>query len=473
MTEAKKRKNYYLLIFSLVLLFNPNLNVVDILPDFIAWFILARLFERASDSAPHFEEAREAFIRLGWLNLLKIPAFLLILFVKSKDTYDNNIYTLVSFSFAIFEIILTVGATKNFFSALFHLGERTEAQSLIKPFSNNALREYTPELLKNFTYLFFIAKTAFYVIPDLFLLTRVSDKGYVIAGSKFYPFVMAASLVLGITIGILWLLSTKKYISNIHSEDKFYSALDAMITERGAANFEAKAKLRLTVNSLTLLCVATFFSIELTFDSWKGINLLPHFLYGIMLIIACHYISKVQKASAFKLYVSGAIFSLCALVHYVVSVDFHTRYEYRDLIENASAKSAYSLLQITALVEFVALSVFLIFVFKALNSFVVNNTGVDIDSDRYGKLEFEFHRALKIKNLVLTLLGILAGAAKCVNVFLNSEVQIFFSETNTIFASSLPWFGVVVTFTALAYIGFAFFYISSLKDEVRMKYLSI
>ena len=135
MKNTVKNINYKLLIFSLVLLFNPSLNVVDILPDFIAWFILAKIFERAADSAPYFEEARSNFIRLGWLNLLKIPAFFLILFVKSKDTLDNNIYALVSFSFAIFEIILVTQAIKNIFTAAFYLGERTDVPALIEPFA--------------------------------------------------------------------------------------------------------------------------------------------------------------------------------------------------------------------------------------------------------------------------------------------------------------------------------------------------
>jgi len=142
----KKRKNkiiYGLIVFCLILLFNPNINVIDPLPDFIAWFLLARIFESAADSAPHFEEARANFIRLGWINLLKIPAFLLIMFVKSKDTLDNNIYALVSLSFAVFELILTTQAVKYLFTALFYLGERTEASSLIKPFKSGRSRHHT------------------------------------------------------------------------------------------------------------------------------------------------------------------------------------------------------------------------------------------------------------------------------------------------------------------------------------------
>ena len=49
MREAKRRIHTGALVFALVLLANPNFNVVDIFPDFIAWLILARLFSAPAD----------------------------------------------------------------------------------------------------------------------------------------------------------------------------------------------------------------------------------------------------------------------------------------------------------------------------------------------------------------------------------------------------------------------------------------
>ena len=86
--------NYKLLIFSLVLLFNPSINVVDILPDFIAWFILERLLRKPADMSPYFEETRVACFRLGFLNLSKILALMLVALVRSIDTSDTDIMAL-------------------------------------------------------------------------------------------------------------------------------------------------------------------------------------------------------------------------------------------------------------------------------------------------------------------------------------------------------------------------------------------
>ena len=119
--KNKTNRAYGLLIFSLVLLFNPTSNLVDILPDFVAWFILARLVERAADSAAYFEEARRSFVRLGWFNIAKIPAFLLAFVIKSQNAMDNDVMVLASFTFAVCELVLIIPAINNIFAALFHL----------------------------------------------------------------------------------------------------------------------------------------------------------------------------------------------------------------------------------------------------------------------------------------------------------------------------------------------------------------
>lgn len=473
MTDTVKRRNYKLLILSLVLLFNPSVNVVDVLPDFIAWFILAKLFERAADSAPYFEEARSNFIRLGWLNLLKIPAFFLILFIKSKDTLDNNVYALVSFTFAIFEIILVTQAVKNIFTALFYLGERTDAPSLIEPFSvsKKKNRPVTPESLKNLTYLFFILKAVLYAVPDLFLLTGVNDRGIVFIGSKYYPYVLVFSILAGIIFGIIWLMHIKKYALKIHAEDKFYSALESIASNAPDAP-ELKAKLRSLLNTPTLMIVAAFFSMELIFENWNNINILPHFIYGIALLFVCYSFKKHSEIQT-RVFISGAVYCIAALVGYISTVSFFSKYEYMDLIKNSSAKSDYNLILVFAVLEFVCLTLFLVFIAKAFNSFIEENTGISPKSEKYHTLESEFHRSLKIKNYVTLALGILSGLAKCINVFLNSEVQVLFTETNIITASTIPWFSTVVTITSVAYIAYNFFYMSTLKDEVKMKYQSI
>ena len=73
----QKKKEASLIVLALVFLFNPNIQVIDILPDFVAFFIFARLLEKPALMAPYFEEARSSALKLAVISLAKIPAFML------------------------------------------------------------------------------------------------------------------------------------------------------------------------------------------------------------------------------------------------------------------------------------------------------------------------------------------------------------------------------------------------------------
>ena len=242
MDKIKRKTFYGLIVFCLILLFNPNINIFDPLPDFIAWFILAKLFEKAADSAVYFEEARASFVKLGWLNIAKLPAFLFILMVRGQNVHDNDIYTLISFSFAIVEAILVVQAIKNIFAALTHLGERTSAESLIKPFPINKCGSKTMlvDTLKEYTYFFAICKSILYALPDIFLLTRVNDNGQILTASKYYPHALILAQILGLTVGIVWLRRIFKYAKSVYKEGLFSEALERMASEDTELKFETK-----------------------------------------------------------------------------------------------------------------------------------------------------------------------------------------------------------------------------------------
>lgn len=471
MKKTDTKRFYSRLIFCMVFLINPNINVVDIMPDFIAWFILAKLFDKAADSAPYFEEARAAFIKLAWINLAKIPAFFLIIMVRSKDTLDNNVFALFSLSFCALELIFLLPGIKNLFTALFHLGERTDAASLItpidSPFSKSG--KISPDALKECTYFFFICKSLLNFIPDMFMLTRFSDRGTPIAISKHYPYVFLASFLLTVFVGVIWFVRMRKYVVCVHAENKFFEALDWMARESSEVYAKRKKELRASLTALTAISITSLFTLEFSFENWSGINILPHFIYGILLVVS---MSLLEKAVKIKLitYLAGICYIGASIVSYVFSILFLSKYEYFDLINDAAARKSYLSVEIFGVVEFVFIAVFLLLIASEINSFILTCTGIPRSHKKYGSLDEEFHNSLILKNRVLCGLGILAAMAKCVNLFLNSDVQILFTSENAITTSSAPWFNLIVQLTSIAYILFSFYFISILKDELKNKY---
>ena len=93
------------LLFAVLSFINPNINIIDVIPDFIGAFIIAGYFSYLADRAPYFAEARLAFLKLGLVSLLKIPAVLVMSSVRSTNVSDNDIVVLFAFSFAVVEMI--------------------------------------------------------------------------------------------------------------------------------------------------------------------------------------------------------------------------------------------------------------------------------------------------------------------------------------------------------------------------------
>jgi len=474
MLQTNRKRFYSLIIFSLVLLINPNINVIDLMPDFIAWFILAKLFERAADSAPYFEEARVAFKRLAWVNLAKIPAFILVMLIRSKDTLDNNVYALASLSFAVIETLFIIPAVKNIFLALFHLGERTEAVSLISPFQSPICkkRQITADALKECTFFFIICKNILYFIPDLLLLTRVSDSGHIVMVSAYYPYAFIITQALGVFVGVAWFLRMRKYVLTVHNEGLFFDALSSMATEDTDLKFETKVKIRSLIAALTLFAVSSFFALELTlsFDSTSGVNILPHFIYAIFLLFTLFALKEHVRVGKAALLLAGG-FLISSVVSYALTSRFLSKYQYLDLVDDKSAMSAYIPVEVLAIVEFVFLAALLLFIAKAMNRFIIEHTGMSPDNERYRRMDEEFHASLKKRNYILTGIGILSALTKCLNVFFKGKAKAITSDTgNLIISSSFPWFNIILIFTAIAYISFAFYFVSILKEEVKNKY---
>lgn len=472
---AKKQKSIYkTVIFSLIFLFNPNISVIDILPDFIAYFLLARVFLYAADRAPHFEEARIAFRRLGWLNFLKFFGLLIMIFVKSENSSENDIIPLVTLIFAVFEILLMIIAIQNTFNALFYLGNRADAVSTIAPFYVGKFKE-RPEDLKSLTYLFAVLKCFLYFIPTPFLLTSTSSVGKV-TFVKSFIIVLISSNVIGIIIGIIWLVLMRGYVNAVKKEGLFFPTLDKLLLANRDLDLSKKIKLRSIITALSVFSIASLFTLELSLVENYDVNLLPHFIYALILIFAVYKLAPFTHG-AIPAYISGGIYFAVSLVTYVIQTSFLTEYGYARLLTSKAARAAYPPITVMSIIEFISLLVFLAFIAIMLRRFILENTGIN-ESSSAEKSNESYYGSLLKKNFLFLGAGILAGLIKLISVILHGSVKIIYSSADeeisgAVVSPAVEWIGLAVAITAFIYIGVTLYFISTLKDEVKMRYESI
>ncbi len=480
--EQKKIKRAPLIVLSLVFLFNPNIQVVDLLPDFVAYFIFARLLEKPALQAPYFDEARSSAIKLAFISLAKIPAFLLAVFIRSKNTLDNDIFPMLSLIFAALEIIFSLGLIKNISSAFFHLGERGTASALITPFplSRNKKRTMRPEDLRGFTIFFAVAKCLLYTVPEFLLLSKTAENGTITPSplSRYYPITLSIAFALGLTVGIIWFIRSKKFLNAVLLEGEFTKSLEFLASEDTDHKYETKLKLHATKRSMLALAIASVFTLPLAFQETELINIFPGFIFALIFILALSKLKSYGEKRFTPVLISGAAYSLISATAFAFSVNFLTKYDYLDISNSLSsaqsaAKSAYIPVVIFSALELLALAALFAFSFIYLYSFITENTGLSPKSDRYSRTELEYHTALKKRLYIFFAFGLSAALMKFIEVCLYLAPKTSFTnangQVNPVTGSALPWFGVVITITSALFIGYAIYFTKLIFEEVELK----
>ncbi len=468
---ARKISSFWLVV-SLLLLINQSIGIVDLLPDYISYLIIARALSRASYKAPNFSEAKSAFLKLALVNALKFPA--LILTVMS--TTGNDLTAVMSLSFAVIEFIFLLSAIKNLFDALFRLGERTEALSLIRPLRFLGFK-IPVEFLRSLTMIFAVTRCLFEFIPDLYTLTGTTGDGFTIVTMRVgYPLSIIFTQLVGTLLGLVWIFFMLKYLYRIRKEGKLYAALDMIEKNYSPIGFKTKkfvAKLKL---GLSFILLAALLSVELKFDTLLEINMLPHAIQALFFTVGVCLLGEATGKKKKKILVLlSVIYTVISLISYVAEINFMYEYGYRELLKtakNADAQFSYMLYEISSVIETVVLITFISVLASALKKIILQHTAIPPNHERYSRADADYHKAFIRRSRLLCASGIIMALARTANVFTQAYIDTFFTTQPVItLMPSIPWFGLFVFITAAIYGGLSLYFTSILKEDVEMKYI--
>lgn len=473
----KKKKNYYLRLgAALLLLCNPNIHIVDILPDFIAYFLIFSIISEAADLAPHFAQARDACKKLAILGLLKIPASFLILLARSHSTIDSNLIPTFAIIFAIFDMILGCTLIYRASEALFYLGERSDASALISPFyitnpkaiteaSRSAFRRSRqPEELRTLSYFFLFIKCCASFLPELLLLTRkqeyVGDFQGQTALLRLYPYVLILALVLTLSVGIYWFILSFAYLRSVRTEGKFLFALQTLAGEELIKKKEQHALCSAHVLGFSLLAIATLFSL----------NFMPIFCYALFLMLGASWL-HTTKTLRRCVRAFGILSILSSLVQALMLEVFEYDHGYKSLFSDLEAQQAYVPCVIAAAINSALILALVISVFFSLRHTTIYTLGISPSSERYGPAQRKYHAELSRFNLIFLVFGILSTVCRGIYVYLRGQVVFVPSSivaTAGAFSHKLEFWPLILVGIAIPYIIFGFYYMGIMKEEIAL-----
>ncbi len=481
-TKTKKPKGSTLMLIALLILANPNIRVLDIFPDFIAYIFIIKHISYAAPRVPYFDEAKSNFVKLAWFSAIKIPGYILLRIIRMGDLSDSDIFALFSFTFGVIEAVLLIIAINSLFRALFYLGERSEASSILSSFNISKKKKMIPDALRVLSIVFSIYKCAMYALPEMLLLTKTVSSGEIATTfnvARLYPYVIVFAVITVSIFGIITALRFNKYINAIKHEGKFKESIDALVPLDSVEALKKKLRTRDMCSVLLLFIVSSVFTLDLRFDNVNDVNILPNFIFGILMALSLYRLSKYAP-KAKKASLIFAVYSCISLSAWISEIRYLSEYGYDLLVGTLSfAKKAYVKVIVFSAIELVGITTAFVFTAKALKQYVYSHTGMDIFDSKYMRTDAVFHRELKTKIYIWTSIGIVYSISRFADVlfryfsksvFVGASTEISGSFAGSVTQGLIPWFSLVVVALAVVFFAYSAYLFGSLREETEFKY---
>jgi len=298
-----------LIAVGIFFLFNPFINIVDILPDFIGYILILLSTSKLSRLNAPFARSNKYFLYLLYTASAKIAVLLLLSLSKT----DAVMLLLMSFVFGGFEISFGIPAFNNLFdgfseSAIDFYYDKDAAHS------RSATIDAVCSSAKSFTAFFIIARSVLSVLPELASLSSdqygdVTNEG-IVNIARFLSIFRTVAFVFGLAIGIIWLIKTARSLKKI-AADKAYTA---NILQKYKEYFLADEK-KVFTSRMSFFFIFSSVALILSFRFVvDGINLIPDFISGAFFAVAFVFAQKIFK--------SGAFSRICSVLYIVFSTAY-------------------------------------------------------------------------------------------------------------------------------------------------------
>ncbi len=409
MVNKKVRKNIIGIAIACLFIFNPNISVLDIFPDFIGYIILSLCVARLADLNDVLDEARVAFTRMIWIDLSKIIAIFWIFGMNVTAEYTSSLM-LWSFVFGVLEILFAAPAFSKLFEGLFQIGNHYPNEAILKrknrPFSEKPRAKNETERIRSFTMVFIYLKAIMSFLPEL---ADISNSAYDEMSSgtvnlyQFIGLLRFFAFVPVLIIGLVWLVRMITYFVSLSKDNAFVDSLSETYSNKilNKKGLFIKRGVQMSFLILVIACILTV-DFRLTVEDsviFNKINFIPDIIPAILFLIYFIVIKKYSNNNI-KYNISSSIFYIVAsTVSFVCETYFFSEYSYASIIRNDGALITFCVMIGTVVLKGLAFCLVIFGVYKTLCGVISQHTGyvlgrenVTEATERQAK---ELHRELK------------------------------------------------------------------------------
>lgn len=461
-TAEKKQISWGLFAVAFLFLFNPNITIIDPLPDFLGYIILSVALSKLAMINEHIYEAKRAFDRMIIVDVGKIIAILWVFGIDSVSEQNTSLL-LWSFIFGVLEILFAIPAFTKLFEGLSTLGD-FHSNFSIHGTSKKSQKSYTQKI-KSFTVFFIVFKAIFTCLPELSVLgTTLYDETSNFSFIYNYIGVMRMFAVIPVLIvGIVFLVKAIQYFLRIKSDSEFVNELNTEYSNKRLAKAGMFAIRDVKIATLFFV-LGSILTLDFVFEN---VNIVPDILVVVALSLSLIYFSKVAKFKKKFVIIMLAVYSVITLFEEYLKFYFFDNFYYNAINKNDEAFYTYIIIVVTVAVEGIMLVIIYALMARNIRSVIKEHTGYvlgkEINSEIEQKQIGEVHKRL-YKNF-----AVLADfAAVCVLADLfNSLYGAFYAFLDKNFG----WMSLISVASGLLLVAMTVKAVSELRESVQTKYM--
>ncbi len=292
---------FVFILAGLVFFFNPCINIIDVLPDFIGAILIAVGLHRLSDVEDRFAEARRvSVIMIG----VYIAKFLLSFYLMARWKSGLLPFT---FIFSSGEALLFILLFTKLFGAIEYMANLHDGDKCLPLVSDTA----------KFSIFFSITKVALAFIPEAFALEKEQSLDFSFDASPLptlteaKPFAVVLFTIVVFGLGIYFLVLNFKFFRTVISDKKFISNMRDIYRERVLLDPKLVAARKFR-RYFMLLMFGVVFLFDFTVDA---VNILPDFVGYTFIFIAYLCIGGASSRRAVIIYPILMVSSVASYIY--------------------------------------------------------------------------------------------------------------------------------------------------------------
>ncbi len=341
---------YGFLIAGMIFLCNPLINIVDLLPDCIGYFLILCGISQFAYTDHQMASCRK---KLRLLLFVTLPKTVLGIFsLMGEKTFpilgESTMVLVYSFCFAIAEPILMWQMFSFFFDGIYRLGVRqgdTESAVLYRKTKKRTLR--IGDRVRRLTGWFIVLRALFSVLPQFIFISDMSYMEYDIYGLYMdvrdaFPVLAVISVLIMLPLSVVWAKNICRYLRDIQRQGYLDQSIAEKKAELGEKYTVARRRDLFSDAFRVMLCGILF----LIYVDFGGVDVLPLPAGVLLLFVALLLLRKELQLKKRTLFFNGVIFPI-SIAAYVLSLDTARKY-FTSVWEDFSGiwgKSARTMLQ--------------------------------------------------------------------------------------------------------------------------------